>query len=264
MNWLDRLLGRAPASSTPLTGPTPARAAPTRASASAADAALPDFPFPLVRVAGRDAVAAWQKYQAEWRPDGASAVVLGDATEVTARAELMRSATRSTATILAAAASVDPAAFFAARTAAYAADDLDLVAGPWPTRRVPPSPFTAHTDLATGRPKPAVFLARVPTANVWEIPAYLHAGGWNDCPDPAEQLAVLRAWHAAYGTEIYALTDDTLECLAPRPPATREAALALAREQFLFCSDIVHQGTERLEVLAAALLDADTWFFWWD
>ncbi len=42
------------------------------------------------------------------------------------------------------------------------------------------------------------------------------------------------------------------------------AALGLAREQFLFCSDIVHQGTERLEVLPTALLDADTWFFWWD
>ncbi len=246
MSWLDRLLGRAPASASPTA------------------AALPDFPFPVVRVAGSDAVAAWQKYQEEWRPSGGSAVVIGDVAEVVDRAELIRAATRSTATILAAASAIEPAAFFAARTAEYAADETDLTAGPWPARPVPPSPFTAHTDIAAGRPKPVVFIARIPTPHAWEIPAYLHAGGWNDCPAPEAQVAVLRAWHAAYGIELYALTGDKLECLALRPPTTREAALTLAREQFLFCSDIVHQGTGRLEILAAALLDADTWFFWWD
>lgn len=257
MNWLDRLLGRAPSTSSP--------AAPAPATAAAALALpTPDFPYPLVRVRGVDAVAAWQKYQAEWRPAGASAVVLGDAADVAALAELLRTATRSVSSILAASASVDLAAFFAARTADYAADDLDLVPGPWPTRQVPPSPFTAHTELATGRPKAAVFIARIPTPHAWEIPAYLHFGDWNDCPAPETQVAVLRRWHGTYGTEIYALTGDTLECLAPRPPSDRDAALVLAREHFLFCGDIVHQGTGSLEVLAAALLGADTWFFWWD
>jgi hypothetical protein len=49
-----------------------------------------------------------------------------------------------------------------------------------------------------------------------------------------------------------------------RRPATREAALELAREQYLYCNDIVDQGTGSLSGLAASLTTDDWWFFWWD
>ena len=47
-------------------------------------------------------------------------------------------------------------------------------------------------------------------------------------------------------------------------PATKEEALALAWEQFVYCPDIVTQGTETVEVLAAALLNGPVWLFLWD
>lgn len=215
-------------------------------------------------VSGSDAVAAWRKYQAAWRKKGCSAVVLGDAEEVANRAELMRNDTSPVEDTLRAAEAKDAATFFTERAAEYAEYDTDLATGPWPDHAVPPSPLTAHTEVGSGRPKPVIYLARVPTPHAWEVPAHLKAGGWNDCPFPESQVAVLKYWHKKYGAEVYSLTSDVLECLVARPPATRPDALALAREQFLFCSDIVHQGTESVEVLAATLLGSEVWFFWWD
>jgi hypothetical protein len=46
--------------------------------------------------------------------------------------------------------------------------------------------------------------------------------------------------------------------------ATREEALDLAREQYLYCADIVDQGTGSLSLLAANLMVDPWWFFWWD
>ena len=48
------------------------------------------------------------------------------------------------------------------------------------------------------------------------------------------------------------------------PPTTRSAAYQLAWEQYIYCSDIVIQGTQTLSNLAASLLNAPIWFFWWD
>jgi hypothetical protein len=49
-----------------------------------------------------------------------------------------------------------------------------------------------------------------------------------------------------------------------RRPPTREAALELAREQYVYCSDIVDQGVQTLSAFAAALMENDWWYFWWD
>jgi hypothetical protein len=57
---------------------------------------------------------------------------------------------------------------------------------------------------------------------------------------------------------------DTFELHVSRPPSSREAAMELAEEQYGFCSDIVDQGVESLEALAATLFDGHIWFFWWD
>jgi Domain of unknown function (DUF4253) len=60
------------------------------------------------------------------------------------------------------------------------------------------------------------------------------------------------------------MTQDTIELAVERPIQTREDALAVAHEQYVYCADIVQQGTETIEGLAAALLNAPEWFFWWD
>jgi hypothetical protein len=60
------------------------------------------------------------------------------------------------------------------------------------------------------------------------------------------------------------MSGDQVEFAVARPPQDREGALALAHEQFVYFTDNVAQGTQRIEALAAALLGAHVWHFWWD
>ena len=57
---------------------------------------------------------------------------------------------------------------------------------------------------------------------------------------------------------------SVIEMAVTRPPQTREEAITLATEQYFYCSDIVDQGTETIDRLAAEILAQPRWFFWWD
>jgi hypothetical protein len=113
-------------------------------------------------------------------------------------------------------------------------------------------------------PLPTVYIALVPTAVSWQVPAYLKVGSWNYCPEPEEHCAVLRFWQDRYGAEIVGMLYDTFELQVARPPENRESALELAKEQCGYCPDIVEQGVGSIEALAATLLNGHVWFFWWD
>ena len=115
-----------------------------------------------------------------------------------------------------------------------------------------------------GKQKPELYLGLVPASQGWEVPAPLRLGGWNDCPPPEVHVSFMRYWHDSYGAELVAATHDVVEMQVARPPTTREGALSLAMEQFFYCGDVVTQGTETLERLAATLLKGTVWFFWWD
>ncbi len=43
----------------------------------------------------------------------------------------------------------------------------------------------------------------------------------------------------------------------------RREALKLAREQYLYCGDIVSQGVGSIAGLAAILEVSTHWYFWW-
>jgi hypothetical protein len=75
---------------------------------------------------------------------------------------------------------------------------------------------------------------------------------------------MLRSWHDRYGAELVSMGADTVELRVTRRPASRDEALALAREHYAYCSDTVDQGTQDLATLAAMLMASDWWFFWWD
>ncbi len=108
-----------------------------------------------------------------------------------------------------------------------------------------------------------IALALVPCAEPWEVPAVLGYGGWNSCPEPAQHVAVLRRWQERHGAEPLVFGDDTVELLV-RPLEDPEEAKLVAIEQYAYCEDIVDQGTDSVEELAATLLGAAVWFFWWD
>lgn len=108
-----------------------------------------------------------------------------------------------------------------------------------------------------------IYLAGIPTKNPWEILRWVPFGGWNECPMPAEMMAVLRYWHEKYGAVPACVGADTLE-LYVQHPVSAEQALELAKEQYAFCTDIVDQGVGSVGALAKQLQTSTVWYFWWD
>jgi hypothetical protein len=136
--------------------------------------------------------------------------------------------------------------------------------GPWPADVQPSHGFSAPFETLGGKARKAVKVALMPASRGWEVPAVLSYGDWNACPAPELHVAMLKRWNDLYGAELVSISFDIIETWLPRPPKDREAALALAREQFWYCGDIVTQGTGTIERLAATLIDSSTWYFWWD
>jgi hypothetical protein len=145
-------------------------------------------------------------------------------------------------------------------------DPADFLApvGDWPAGARPNNAFLTPFDIVSRKAHKRVAFALVPTVTPWEVPAFLRLGGWNACPEPAVHCAVYRYWQQEYGAAIVAATHDVIEMHVERPPRTREAAMALAEQQYIYCADIVEQGTQTLAALAAGLLNGSAWFFWWD
>lgn len=108
-----------------------------------------------------------------------------------------------------------------------------------------------------------VLLAEIPTANPWEVFAWVPFGGWNECPDPEGQMTAAKYWYEKYGAVPALISADVLEYDLPAPVPEADA-LSLAWEQYAFCSDIVDQGVETVGALAGTLKKSTVWFFWWD
>ena len=135
----------------------------------------------------------------------------------------------------------------------------DLPTGPWPVKPAPP-----HSFYLPSKPDKRTVMGLFPASHSSQVLKLVNYGDWNECPPVEVHVAVHDYWNALYGAEIVCFSSDTLECRVDRQPANREQALALAREQYLYCPDIVDQGTGTIQALAAGLLASDGWFFWWD
>ncbi len=136
--------------------------------------------------------------------------------------------------------------------------------GLWPIESSPCHDFQIPNDLVTKEPLPRVNIALVPTTTCWQVPAYLRFGAWNECPQPEEHVALMKFWQQCWGAEVVGITRDVVEMRVGKPPSNKVDALKLAKQQYLYCPDIVDQGTQTLESLAACLLNGTSWFFWWD
>lgn len=120
------------------------------------------------------------------------------------------------------------------------------------------SPFQAGSDNP-------VIIIKLPTTAPYEALAYLCMGGWNDCPEPAIQVAVSRYWYEKYGAVPAAISHDTVEYYVERPPQTDADAKAVAVELFYFSyGDAVYQGSETFEALANQVYGSRQWYVWWD
>jgi len=133
--------------------------------------------------------------------------------------------------------------------------------GRWPKDFDPGKPATQSLyDVLTGKLKNEINIGFVRCENSWEAFAALGYGGWNECPDPHIHVAIQAYWRERYASSPIAISDSVVG----RPPDARDAALALAREQYAYCPDIVDQGTEKISMLGATLVKSPRWYFWWD
>jgi hypothetical protein len=165
--------------------------------------------------------------------------------------------------ILKKAEAVDADAFLSARLTEYTEmqEDDDI-----PEEFEDQEPVNCLISLHAKNDIPEIILAKIPTANPWELPAWVPMGGFNDCPSPAEQVAVFRRWHERYGAVPDLVSYDVweMELRGKEPVKDSAGAEVLAKEQFAFCCDIVTQGCENIQNLASGLKGSSVWYFWWD
>ena len=220
---------------------------------------LPEFPFQLEFVPGRLALA--ERSSREGR--GSTSILMGSPEDITLLKELMETSERTVSEILALAESLDIDAWLLEREKEDA-EFYAAMSGPWPTFPPKGMELSVHLGQVGIKHKEQVLLGVFPTGNSWEVPAFLQHGGWNDCPEAHVHVALHRRWSRNFGSDIVSVTNDVVECCVERPPSTREEAMVLAREHFLYCTDIVNQGYGTVEALAAVLLKSKYWHFWWD
>lgn len=132
----------------------------------------------------------------------------------------------------------------------------------WPTEPAHQGRVGLRTLKGRGGQPSTLLLLRV--EHSYEVPAYLEFGGWNDCPAPELQVAILREWKNEYRAVPAAITGDVLECVVVKRPKTEGQSMKLAAEQWIFCEDIVAQGTQSVRNLAIEIWESPIWFFWWD
>ena len=147
---------------------------------------------------------------------------------------------------------------------AYAEEELEAPVGEWPVHAGSELALTVASDILTGEPLDSVHILLIPAKESWRAPAFLRWGNWNACPPAEYHVAALRAWNERYGAELIGLSFDTMNVRSARQPGTQAEAMALAREQYRYCPDIVDQGTNTLTALAIGLIESNWWYFWWD
>jgi hypothetical protein len=214
-------------------------------------------------VPGERAVTTWKNLRKIAPGLGYWPVIFGEPKNLKQFSEMIASEhAENPAEILQQAARVDIQAYFKERSEEFSGENAH---GEWPKSVQGMGDFTLPRKiLSPDEFHQSVDIGLVPAENSWEVPAQLTFGGWNDCPYPHEQVAVLRYWNETHGAELVGLSGDVLEMQVARRPASREDAIQLANEQYWYCYDIVEQGAGTIENLAATLLASGIWYFWWD
>lgn len=114
-----------------------------------------------------------------------------------------------------------------------------------------------------------IILAKIPTTKPWELAAWIPMGGFNDCPMPDVQVAVMKYWFEKYQAIPSIVTYDTWEFMVLNyketggfPIKDKDDAMKLAIEQAAFCTDQTNEVT--IGQLADGLTRSKVWYFWWD
>jgi hypothetical protein len=92
--------------------------------------------------------------------------------------------------------------------------------------------------------------------------------GWHGLANYGQEalmplITVLRSWEDRFGARLIDVGFADLRLLVERPPRTLEAAQRLAAEQAVLADDCI-DGARDVPDIAARLVNAPIWTFWWD
>jgi Domain of unknown function (DUF4253) len=74
---------------------------------------------------------------------------------------------------------------------------------------------------------------------------------------------VLRSWEDRFGARLIDVGFTEIRLLVERPPRTLAAARRIAGEHYVLC-DECGEGLRDISRIAASLVNAPIWAFWWD
>jgi Domain of unknown function (DUF4253) len=140
------------------------------------------------------------------------------------------------------------------------------------TRQFPGIAAAEHTPLPAARRQAE--LDSLGPARIGLVPAdrpadVLLALGWDGTanwgPEFSFQMtAVLRSWEERFGARLLKVGFDEISLLVDRPPRSIGHAQRIAAEHFVFCDECAGQGPRDIPSIAASLMEAPIWAFWWD
>lgn len=109
-------------------------------------------------------------------------------------------------------------------------------------------------------------LFEIPVTEPWQVIAWVPMGGWNECPNAEEMIAICRYWYEKYGAVPAVISHDTIEFLVEEPVGDEDAAWEVAKEHYAFTPDRVDQCTVSgtLGEVADCIRKSTVWYFWWD
>ncbi len=221
-----------------------------------------------ITIVGDDAEREMMQYRAAYQSTLQYPFLIGQPNDLKSLQELAKQHTDSPSIIIRESMTMKASVWFANERLNAGSDDnefdADELIGDWPDAATPQQMMLMHRNVSTMQPHAHVMLGLVKIALPWHLPAHVKYGGWNSCPPPAVHCALFRYWQELYGAEIIGMSADVVECMVSRPPRDRESALKLAWEQYCYCGDIIEQSPGSLTELAASLIDAKHWYFWWD
>jgi hypothetical protein len=141
-----------------------------------------------------------------------------------------------------------------------------------PPERTPLSPAQRQQALDWLLPLMRLTSLPTPTARIGLVAADRPADvlpriGWtgvtNRYPTSLPVAAVLRSWEDRFGARLIDVGFAEIRLLVERPPRSPKAALHIAAEQYPF-ADESGEGLRDIPRIAASLVDAPIWAFWWD
>ncbi len=138
--------------------------------------------------------------------------------------------------------------------------------------------LAAPTGTTSSTPERRRALSTVPPARVGLVAAQRPADvlpivGWTTFDELYQPVAVsnatwiaaiLRSWEDRFGATLLNVGPRAeIRLLVGRPPETLVAAQRIAAEHYAFADRFTDRGLRDIPGIAAALIDASIWTFWW-